>query len=85
MPFWKQLIVNAAQKIAADPENREKAARFVDEKLKPGAKEAWVKAKPGMKNAWDKAQPGMNQAAAKLGRFAGKMRERMREDEEDKG
>ncbi len=46
MTILRNLLINAARRIAADPRTREKAAKLVETEIKPRARAVAEKAKP---------------------------------------
>ncbi len=79
MTLLQRLLLNAARKIAANPEAREKAAEIYRDEVKPRAEQAVKKAKPKM----DAARAELRDMAAETdprrepARFAGRVMRRV--------
>ena len=53
MPLLRRAIMMAAQRLAADPRVRQKAAEVVETEVKPRAKAAWREVEPKMQAVRD--------------------------------
>ena len=69
MALFKTLARMAVQKLANNPELRDKVVSVVKEAIVPRAKEGWEQAKPELKKAkeqlkedWEKAKPELEKA-----------------------
>lgn len=82
----RQLILYAARRIAADPRVRAKAADLLETEIKPRAKAAWAEAKPKI----EAAKAELSDIARETrplkhpGKFAAKLKQRLREGGEEK-
>ena len=53
MPILRRLLIQAAQRVAADPRVRAKAAEVIQNEVVPRAEEAWRNTKPKLAAAKD--------------------------------
>ena len=83
----RQLILYAARRIAADPRVRAKAAEVLETEIKPRAKAAWRETKPKIEAAAAELKDIARETRPLKhpGKFAAKLKQRLREGGEEEG
>ena len=83
----RQLVLYAARRIAADPRVRAKAVEVMETEIKPRAKAAWRETKPKIEAATAELKDIARETRPLKhpGKFAAKLKERLREGEEEEG